>query len=49
MNEKMFNDFLIEKWQCIVCVLKAYVTNDLYFVYSCNEGIYDTKLKKLEK
>ena len=33
MYEKMFNNFLIEKWKWIVHVLHAYLFHDIYFVY----------------
>ena len=33
MDENMFHDFLIGKWNWIVYVIKAYLFHDLYFVY----------------
>ena len=33
MDEKMFNDNLIRKWEYILYVMKAYLIHDLYFVY----------------
>ena len=32
MVEKMFNDFLFEKWNWISYVIKAYLIHDLYVV-----------------
>ena len=33
MNDKMFNDFLIGKWQWILYAIKAYLICDFDFVY----------------
>ena len=33
MDEKMFNDFLIEKWKWILCIIKAYLIRDLKIMY----------------
>ena len=33
MNEKIFNNLLIGKWKYIVYVKKAYLFQELYFIY----------------
>ena len=33
MEEKMFNDFLIDNGKRIIHVIKVYLFHDLYFVY----------------
>ena len=33
MDEKIFNDFLIGKWQWLLDVIKAHLIHDLYFLY----------------
>jgi hypothetical protein len=41
MDEKMFNDFLIWKWMCILYVIKSSITLDLYSsICSVNNLIY---------
>ena len=33
MDEEMFNEFFVEKWKWIMCIIKAHLFHDLYFVY----------------
>ena len=33
MDELMFDDFLIGKWNGILYVINTYIIQDLYFVY----------------
>jgi hypothetical protein len=33
LYRKMFDDFLVGIWKCIVCVLKIYLFHDFYSIY----------------
>ena len=43
VDEKLFSDLLIGKWELILCVIKAYLIQDSYFGI-CGEGVYHIKL-----
>lgn len=37
MDDNMINDFVIEKWKWIVCIIKTFLFHDFYFVYDIVE------------